>query len=209
MRKGTLISLSISVSFAVLAAGVAISAQDKYTVKVPNGLEFSEFRGYEDWAVIAISENQGLFAVIMGNPVMINAYKEGVPGNGKPFPDGSKMAKIHWNPKKQETYPGQPTVPGTQHDVDFMLKDSKRFVDSGGWGWAVFDYDAASDTFTPGTLAGTPPQGNDAKCGFECHTIVKSRDYVFTEYGHRCSRTEDRQRIVKCGAATKIDPNNP
>ena len=89
----------------------AISAQDKYTVKVPNGLEFSEFRGYEDWAVIAISENQGLFAVIMGNPVMINAYKEGIPGNGKPFPDGSKMAKIHWNPKKQETYPGQTTVP--------------------------------------------------------------------------------------------------
>jgi hypothetical protein len=73
--------------------------------------------------VIAISENQGLFAVIMGNPVMINAYKEGVPGNGKPFPDGSKMAKIHWNPKKQETYPGQPTVPGTQHDVDFIRRE--------------------------------------------------------------------------------------
>ena len=185
MRKSTLISLSISVSIAALAAGVAISAQDKYTVKVPNGLEFSEFRGYEDWAVIAISENQGLFAVIMGNPAMINAYKEGVPGNGKPFPDGSKMAKIHWNPKKQETYPGQPTVPGTQHDVDFMVKDSKRFADSGGWGWAAFDYDAASDTFTPSTLASKPPQGNDAKCGFACHTIVQSRDYVFTEYGHR------------------------
>jgi hypothetical protein len=47
----------------------------------------------------------------------IDGYKEGVPGNGEPFPDGAKMAKIHWNPKKQETYPGQPTVPGTQHDV--------------------------------------------------------------------------------------------
>jgi len=57
-------------------------------------------------------------------------------------------------------------VPGTQHDVDFMVKDSKRFADSGGWGWAVFDYDAASDTFMPGTLADTPRQGNDAKCGF-------------------------------------------
>ncbi len=51
---------------------------------------------------------------------MIDAYKEGVPGNGKPFPDGARMAKIHWIPKKQEAYPGQPTVPGTQHDVDFM-----------------------------------------------------------------------------------------
>ena len=103
---------------------------------------------------------------------------------GDPFPDGSKMAKIHWNPKKLETFPGA-TVPGTQHDVDFMEKDSKRFADSGGWGWAVFDYDAASDTFTPGTLADKPPQGNDAKCGFACHTTVKNRDYVFTDYGHR------------------------
>src|SRR6202140_4230739 len=185
MKKSTLISLSISVSIAVLAAGVAISAQDKYTVQVPNGLAFSEFRGYEYWPVIAISENGGKIAVIVGNPVMIDAYKEGVPGDGKPFPDGVKMAKIHWNPKKQETYPGQPTVPGTQYDVDFMVKDSKRFADSGGWGWAVFEYDAASDTFTPGTLAGKPPQGNDAKCGFTCHTSVKTRDYVFTDYGHR------------------------
>jgi hypothetical protein len=108
-----------------------------------------------------------------------------VPGNGKPFPDGAKMAKIHWNPKKQETYPGQPTVPSTQHDVDFMVKDNTRFADSGGWGWGAFNYNAASDTFSPATVADSPPQGNDAKCGFECHTAVKNRDYVFTEYGHR------------------------
>ena len=185
MKKGSLISLSISVSIAVLAAGVAISAQDKYTLQVPNGLAFSEFRGYEDWAVIATSDNGGKIAVIVGNPAMIDAYKEGVPGNGKPFPDGAKMAKVHWTPKKQEAYPGQPIVPGTQHDVDFMVKDSKRFADSGGWGYAVFDYNAASDTFTPGTTAGSPPQGNDAKCGFACHTRAKTRDYVFTEYGKR------------------------
>ena len=165
--------------------GRAISAQDKYSVKVPDGLAFSEFRGYEDWPVIAISENEGLMAVIVGNPVMIDAYEEGVPGNGKPFPDGAKMAKIHWNPKKQEAYPGQPTVPGAQHDVDFMVKDSKRFADSGGWGWAVFDYDATSDTFAPGTLADEPPQAKDAKCGFACHTVVEKRDYVFTDYGKR------------------------
>ena len=120
----------------IVLSGAAISAQDKYIVQVPGGLAFSEFRGYEGWPVIAISENQGQIAAILGNPVMIDAYKEGVPGNGKPFPDGAKMAKIHWNPKKQEAYPGQPTVPGTQHDVDFMVKDSKRFADSGGWGWA-------------------------------------------------------------------------
>ena len=161
-----------------------MSAQDKYTLKVPNGLAFSEFRGYEDWPVVAISENGGLIAVILGNRTMIDAYRAGAPGNGKPFPDGSRMAKIHWNPKKMETFPAA-TVPGTQHDVDFMVKDSKRFADSGGWGYAVFEYDAASDKFTPGTQADKPPQGNDARCGFACHTSVKTRDYVFTEYGHR------------------------
>ena len=182
MKNSSLISLSISVSIAVMAAGVAISAQDKYTLKVPNGLAFSEFRGYEDWAVIATSDNGGKIAVIVGNPAMIDAYKEGVPGNGKPFPDGAKMAKVHWIPKKQETYPGQPMVPGTQHDVDFMVKDGKRFADSGGWGWGAFELDAASDTFRPATSADNPPQEHDAKCGFACHTIVADKDYVFAVY---------------------------
>src|SRR3954451_17947068 len=150
MKKSTLISLSISVSIAVLAAGVAISAQDKYTLQVPNGLAFSEVRGYEDWAVIATSDNGGKIAVIVGNPAMIDAYKEGVPGNGKPFPDGAKMAKVHWTPKKNETAPGQPLVAGPLHDVDFMAKDSKRFTESGGWGYGAFIYDAASQTFKPG-----------------------------------------------------------
>jgi hypothetical protein len=116
---------------------------------------------------------------------MINAFKGGAPGNSKPFPDGAKMAKMHWSPKKNETAPGSPTVPGALHDVDFMVKDSKRFAGSGGWGWAAFDYEAASGTFVPGTTADNPPQGNDAKCGFACHTIVKNRDYVFTDYAKR------------------------
>jgi hypothetical protein len=185
-RKRVLASKIVAI-VVVLAAlgGMTLAAQDKYTVKVPNGLAFTEFRGYESWPVIAISENEGALAVIVGNPAMIDAYKEGAPSNGKPFPDGAKMAKIHWNPKRQEAYPGQPMVPGTQHDVDFMVKDSKRFPDSGGWGWGAFEYDAASDTFRPATVADNPPQENDAKCGLACHTIVKTRDYVFTEYGHR------------------------
>src|SRR5256885_9692111 len=177
---------TIAMATALLSAlgSSAMSAQDKYTVKVPGGLAFSEFRGYEAWQLVSISQDGPLMAAILGNPVMIKAYEAGFPGNGKPFPDGSKMAKIHWTPKKMEAFPAA-TVPGTQHDVDFMVKDSKRFADSGGWGYAVFDYDTASDTFTPGTLTGKPPQGNDAKCGYACHTQVKTRDYVFTDYGHR------------------------
>ena len=182
-RKTILVGLAVSLT--VLMAGAAISAQDKYALKVPNGLAFTEFKGYEGWQTIAVSHNGNLLAVILGNPAMIDAYKAGIPGNGKPFPDGAKMAKIHWNTKKNESYPGQPTLPSTQHDVDFMVKDSKRFADSGGWGFAEFEYDAASGTFRPGTTADTPPQEHDAKCGFACHTIVKNRDYVFTDYGHR------------------------
>ena len=161
-----------------------ISAQDKYAVKVPGGLAFSEFRGYEAWQAISTSRNERVVAVILGNPAMIDAYRAGIPGNGKPVPDGAKMAKIHWTPKQSAFFP-EATVPGNLLNVDFMVKDSKRFADSGGWGYAVFDYDAKSDTFTPGTLEGTPPQGNDAKCGLACHTAVKARDYVFTEYGKR------------------------
>jgi Cytochrome P460 len=172
-----------AVSLAVLG-GIAFAAQDKYTVKVPGGLAFSEFRGYEGWQVVATSQNDKLAAVILANPVMIGAFQAGAPGNGKAFPDGSKMAKIHWKPKKQQYFPDT-TIPGTLNDVDFMVKNSKRFADSGGWGWAVFKYDAASEAFMPGTVADEPPQANDAKCGFACHTTVKARDYVFTDYGKR------------------------
>jgi Cytochrome P460 len=176
---------AVGLALAVLG-GVALAQQkqDKYTLQVPNGLAFSEFRGYEGWQVVSISHDGPLLAVILGNPLMIEAFQAGVPGNGQPFPDGAKMAKVHWNPKTMETFPSA-TVPGTQHDVDFMVKDSRRFADSGGWGYGVFEYDAASDTFRPGTSADQPPQANDAKCGFACHTIVMNRDYVFTEFGHR------------------------
>jgi Cytochrome P460 len=184
-RKSMAISVGIAVVLAVLATGVAISAQDRYSLKVPNGLAFSEFKGYEDWHVISISHNGPHLAVILGNPMMIDAYKTGAPGNGKPFPDGAKMAKIHWEAKKNETAPGQPFQAGALHDIDFMLKDSKRFADSGGWGYGAFEYDNTSDTFRLGNETDQPPQGNDAKCGFACHTIVKKQDYVFTQYPKR------------------------
>lgn len=174
-----------------LAATIALAAdapakrpaQDKYTVKVPGGLAFSEFKGYESWQVVSVSHAKAI-AVILGNPTMIKAYEAGIPFNGKPVPDGAKMAKIHWVPKKNQYFPDA-TVAGAQHDVDFMVKDSKRFGDVGGWGYAVFRYDPATDTFTPGTTADQPPQANDAKCGVACHTVAKANDYVFTEYGHR------------------------
>jgi hypothetical protein len=167
---------TVAVVAAVLT-GKAISAQDKYTVQVPNGLALSEFRGYEDWQAVAVSQTEEAIAVILANPVMIDAYRAGVPGNGRHFPDGSKIAKIHWKPKKSADAPAPTTVPDTLHDVDFIERDSKKFPDTGGWGYAQFNYDAASDTFAP--------EGSGTDCGYACHTIVTAKDYIFTAYPKR------------------------
>src|SRR3989442_9843248 len=125
MKSNRMWTMAIVTALVSALSGSAMSAQDKYTLKVPGGLAFSEFRGYEAWQVVSISQDGPLMAAILANPVMIKAYEAGFPGNGKPFPDGSKMAKIHWTPKKLETFPAA-SVPGTQNDADFMVKDSKR-----------------------------------------------------------------------------------
>jgi len=117
------------VALPAILVAAAFAAQDRYSLQVPGGLAFSEFKGYEDWQVIAVSHNGDKVAVIVGNPAMIEAYKAGAPGNGKPFPDGARMAKTHWIAKKAEDQPGEPIVPGGLHDVDFMVKDSKRLAD--------------------------------------------------------------------------------
>jgi hypothetical protein len=120
---------------------------------------------------------------------MMKAYREGIPGNGKPFPNGSKIAKIEWQPKKLTDPPFSvstpDTVPGPLTEVEFIEKDSKRFADSNGWGYAAFKYDAASDAFTPVTAADKPPQGNDAKCGAACHKLAAAKDFIFTAYPKR------------------------
>src|SRR5262249_6006992 len=123
------------------ADNASASDQAKYDLKVPGGLAFSEFRGYEDWAVVAIDHTDDLMKEIVANPVAVAALRAGIPGNGKPFPDGSKLAKVEWKPKKSPDAPYDIKVPGEVYDVDFMVKDVKRFADSGGWGYAVFKHD--------------------------------------------------------------------
>ena len=179
MKRTSMLTIaSVTALLAVLAAGVAISAQDKYTLKLPNGLSFSEFRGYENWQVVSVSQTAELLKVEVANPTMIEAYRSGIPGNGKPFPDGSKIAKIEWKPKKMVESPFAVNVPDTLQDVFLIEKDSKRFPDTKGWAYAVFDYQPASDTFTPDST-GT------VNCGFACHTIVKDKDYIFYSYQKR------------------------
>ena len=187
MKKQILIG---GVVFSALVA-LVFAAQDKYSVKVPDGLALSEFRGYEDWQVVAPSHTDAsnVMRVMVANPVMMKAYREGIPADGRPFPDGSKMAKIEWEPRKITDAPFSEktpdTVPGRLTEVEVMEKDSKRFVDTKGWGYAAFKYDAGSEAFTPVTSADKPPQGNNAKCGATCHNLAAKKDYIFTEYPRR------------------------
>jgi Cytochrome P460 len=165
----------------VMAVGVlgsiALAAQDKYTLQVLNGLAFSDFRGYENWEDVAVSQTENGIKVIVANPTMMAAYRDGLPADGKLFPDGSKVAKIEWTSKKNAVSPYFVIVPDTLKSVSFIEKDTKRFPDTHGWAYAQFGYDAASDTFTP--------HGSDAKCGYECHSTVSAKDYIFTAYPKR------------------------
>ncbi len=138
--KSVVTAAAIVIAVAVLSA-MATTAQDKYTLRVPNGLAFSDFKGYEDWQFVSMSQTDERLKVILANPTMIAAYKAGIPGNGKPFPDGSKIAKVQWKPKKSTEAPFPVNVPDTLADLFFIEKDSKKFADTGGWGYAQFDYD--------------------------------------------------------------------
>jgi len=85
----------------VILGSIVLAAQNKYTLQVPNGLAFSEFRGYENWENVAVSETENGIKVIVANPTMMAAYREALPADGKHFPDGSKVAKIEWTAKRK------------------------------------------------------------------------------------------------------------
>src|SRR5258708_23829048 len=128
---------------AVLVA-TAVYAQDKYSLKSPSGIAFSDFKGYEDWAVVSSARTDEVLKVIVGNPTMITAYKAGVPGSGQPFPEGSMIVKLQWKPKKSTEAPFAVDVPDAPTQAFLIENDSKRFPKTGGWGYAVFDHDAAT-----------------------------------------------------------------
>jgi hypothetical protein len=181
----------VAVGASVMVAGALVAAQDRFTLQSPNGIAFSEFKGYEAWQMIAPSDPDntsgcstspapGCIKAILGNPAMIKAYSEGVPANGKPVPDGAVMAKIEWAKKRHTGPPYAATIPGSLSEVSFMVKDSKRFSKTDGWGYATFTYDGASDTWKP--FGESAVFAN--KC-HACHAIVKTHDFVFTDYAKR------------------------
>ena len=172
----TIVATAVAV-LAVLGA-TALYAQDKYSLKSPSGIAFSDFRGYEDWSVVSSARTEEILKVIVANPKMIKAYKAGIPGNRQPFPDGCMIAKLQWKLKKSTEAPFPVEVPDVFSQAFLMEKDSKRFPKSGGWGYAVFNYETASDKFTP-----DPKSLSD--CGYACHTPVKAKDYIFHPYQKR------------------------
>ena len=133
--------LSIAIAAAALAAlgaaAVYAQSQDKYTLKSPGGIAFADFKGYEDWSVVSSARTDEVLKVIVANPIMIKAYKAGVPGNGQPFPEGSRIVKLQWKPKKSTEAPFVVDVPDVFTQAFVIEKDSKRFPKSGGWGYAV------------------------------------------------------------------------
>jgi hypothetical protein len=156
-----------------------LSALDKYLLVSPDGIAFSDFRGYEDWALVSSARQDQILKVIVANPKMISAFKAGVPGNGQPFPEGSMIVKLQWKQKKSAEAQFDVDVPDFFTQAFVMEKNSKRFPKSnGGWGYAVFNYDAASGKFT------ADPQSH-ADCGNTCHTAVKAKDYIFHPYEMR------------------------
>jgi hypothetical protein len=186
IKKGSAMNrkskLTIAIATAVLAVLIVtvVYAQDKdkYSLISPSGIAFSDFRGYEDWAVVSSARTDEVLKVIVANPTMIKAYKAGVPGNGQPFPDGSMIVKLQWKPKKSTEAPFVVDVPDVFSQAFVIEKDSKRFPKSHGWGYALFNYDALSDKFTA-----DPKSLSD--CGNACHTIVKAKDYIFHPYQKR------------------------
>ena len=157
----------VATAVAVLAVfgAVVLYAQsqnnDKYSLKSPSGIAFSDFRGYEDWADVSSARTTEILKVIVANPTMITAYKAGVPGNGQPFPEGSMIVKLQWKLKKSTEAPFAVEVPDVFSQAFVMEKDSKRFSKSGGWGYAVFNYDPASDKFTADAKS-------PSDCGYAC-----------------------------------------
>ena len=142
-----------------------------YGVKIPEG--------YRDWKLIAVANllippKTDQIRAQLGNEIAIKAYKEGT----LPFPDGSIIAAIHWTRVSSELnnnvldgpFPGaQSFVVGSPVNVQFMVKDSKKYAATGGWGFADFK-------------DGKPGDKALHEACFPCHIPAKDRDYVFTRY---------------------------
>src|SRR5579872_1008786 len=165
----------LAIAFTTLAAVVATlapagRADDEavpiFGIKIP--------AGYRDWKMVSVAHEEGnlhSFAAILGNDVAIKAYREGK----LPYPDGTIIAAVHYGhvPSEENNKvfgDAQSFVPGPSTNVQFMVKASKKYAATGGWGFAHFNKD------------GKPLDEAFMKTCFPCHNQIKARDLVFTRY---------------------------
>jgi len=129
--------------------------------------------GYRDWKLISVAHEEGNLndlRAILGNNIAVKAYREGK----LPFPDGTIIARLAWNyvpsDENNKVFGRQQSfIAGSPTNVQFMVKDSKKYAATGGWGFAQFK-------------DGKPDDKADLKTCFPCHEPVKARDFVFTRY---------------------------
>jgi hypothetical protein len=156
------------VAFSAPAAGQADEKAAPFGIEIPPG--------YRDWRLVSVAHEEGKLndiRAILGNDEAIKAYREGK----LPFPDGTIIARIAWSyvPSEENNKVfgrQQSFVPGPPPSwyLQFMVKDSKKYATTAGWGFAQFDKD------------GKPADEALLKTCFPCHVPVKARDFVFTRY---------------------------
>jgi hypothetical protein len=196
MKLPPLAALGVLAGALAVASVVLVgqSPDARYSLAAPTGIGFSEFEGYESWQVIGASQpdnaggcgtspEPGCIKALLGNPEMIDAYEAGFPANGKPVPDGAKMAKVEWKKRHSDGPPVSAypvTLPGALVEVSFMMKDSRRFPATDGWGYATFKHDTVSGAWK--SYGEGPAYANTCHA---CHTVVKPSDFVFSRYAKR------------------------
>jgi hypothetical protein len=159
------------------AVGFATTASRTATAEEPTPVFVTEIPpGYRDWRLVSVAHEEGDLKdirAVLGNDAAINAYREGK----LPFPEGAIIGRIAWSHvssaendkafgREQSFVAGDPTT----FYLQFMVKDSKTYAATGGWGYASFDQD------------GKPSPESAMKTCFPCHQAVTDRDFVFTRY---------------------------
>jgi hypothetical protein len=131
--------------------------------------------GYRDWRLISVAREEGTLddiRAVLGNDVAIKAYREGKP----PFPEGTVMARLAWSYDASEENNkvfgrAQSFVAGhPKNGVQFMVKNSRKYTSTGGWGYSQFD---DGKPLTDAAML--------QSC-YDCHALIKDRDFVFTRY---------------------------
>jgi hypothetical protein len=174
MRRVAFLMMALLFAAGIAASGSPASGRDDGGAAPIFGIKI--FPGYRDWKLISVAHEEGSLndiRAILGNDIAIKAYREG----NLPFPDGTVIARIAWKDVPSEENDkvfgrAQSFVAGPAPEwyLQFMVKDSRKFAATGGWGFAQFDKD------------GKPADEAKLKTCFPCHQPFQAGDFVFTRY---------------------------